>query len=185
MRTLTPQEKRTVRLGAIGIAIYLILFGGFKIWQFLASRRAEYRNLVAQAEGLEQRVKIYEGKILVVKKLMGDFHMDPAKLTRKTGMAEASSAIQKSAASGGVILGPVRESPGRPSSKELGSMQLEGAGPVPAVMGWLYHLQSVGHPLIIDSVQISSDPTRPGQLKVNLTIVVLDFEQWTKEVPNA
>jgi len=185
MRTLTAQEKRTVRLGTIGVAVYLLLFGGFKVWQLLASQRTEYRKLVMQAKGLEQQVRVYEGKILVVKKLMEEFHMDPAKLTKKTGMAEASSAIQRSAMTGGVMLGPVRESPARPSSKELGSMQLEGAGPVTAVMGWLYRLQSVGHPLIVDSIQISSEPTRPGQMKVNLTILVLDFEQWGKEGPNA
>lgn len=79
-----------------------------------------------------------------------------------------------------VQVGPVRESPARPSSKELATVQLEGTGPVPAVMGLLSRLESVGFPLIIDSVQLTPD-MRPGQLKVNLTILILDFDQWTKE----
>jgi len=68
--------------------------------------------------------------------------------------------------------GPVRESPARPSSKELASMQIEGTGPVPAVMGMLSRLESVGYPLIIDSVQLTTD-MRPGQLKLSLTILIL------------
>ena len=108
--------------------------------------------------------------------------MDPAKLSRTSVVAEASAAIQKAAMGGGIQLGPVRESPARPSSKELASMQIEGMGPVPAVMGMLSRLESVGYPLIIDSVQLTSD-MRPGQLKVSLTILILDFEQWKKEGP--
>jgi len=50
------------------------------------------------------------------------------------------------------------------------------------VMGLLSRLESVGFPLIIDSVQLTPDP-RPGQLKINLTILILDFEQWKKEEP--
>ena len=79
-------------------------------------------------------------------------------------------------------MGPVRESPGRASSKELGSVQIEGTGPVPAVMGLLGRLESVGYPLIIDSVQLTPD-MRPGQLKMSLTIVILDFDEWKKEGP--
>ena len=59
-------------------------------------------------------------------------------------------------------------------------MQMEGTGPVPAVMGLLSRLESVGFPLVIDAVQLTPD-MRPGQLKVNLTILILDFDQWTKE----
>ena len=42
-------------------------------------------------------------------------------------------------------------------------------------------LQTLGYPLILDSVQISSDPMRPGMIKLNLTIIILDFEQWKSE----
>ena len=31
MRTLTPEEKRTIRFAGVGIAIYLVLFGGYEI----------------------------------------------------------------------------------------------------------------------------------------------------------
>ena len=180
MRTLTPHEKRTVRFGAAAIAIYLLLFGGFQVWKYFAKTRADYQQLVSQADRLKQEVRLYDDRVLVLKKLMESLRMDPARLSRTSVVAEASSAIQKAAMSGGVQVGPVRESPARPSSKELASVQMEGTGPVPAVMGLLSRLESVGFPLVIDSVQLTPD-MRPGQLKVNLTILILDFDQWTKE----
>ena len=118
----------------------------------------------------------------MLKKLMDAARMDPSRLSRTSLVAEASSAIQKAALSGGIQVGPVRESPGRPASKELASMQMEGTGPVPAVMNLLSRLETVGFPLIIDSVQLTPD-MRPGQLKVNLTILILDVDQWIKEGP--
>jgi hypothetical protein len=180
MRTLTPHEKRTVRFGAAAIFIYLLLFGGFQIWKYFAKTRADYQQLLSQADRLKQEVRLYDDRVLILKKLMESLRMDPAKLSRTSVVAEASSAIQKAAMSGGVQVGPVRESPARPSSKELASVQMEGTGPVPAVMGLLSRLESVGFPLVIDAVQLTPD-MRPGQLKVNLTILILDFDQWTKE----
>jgi hypothetical protein len=180
MRTMTPHEKRTVRFGAAAIAIYLLLFGGFQVWKYFVKTRADYQQLLSQADRLKQEVRLYDDRVLVLKKLMESLRMDPAKLSRTSVVAEASSAIQKAAMSGGVQVGPVRESPARPSSKELASVQMEGTGPVPAVMGLLSRLESVGFPLVIDAVQLTPD-MRPGQLKVNLTILILDFDQWTKE----
>jgi hypothetical protein len=180
MRTLTPHEKRTVRFGAAVIVIYLLVFGGLQVWRYFVRSRADYQQLVSQADRLKQEVRLYDDRVSAVKKLMESLRLDPAKLARTSVVAEASAAIQKAALSGGVQVGPVRESPARPSSKELATVQLEGTGPVPAVMGLLSRLESVGFPLIIDSVQLTPD-MRPGQLKVNLTILILDFEQWTKE----
>jgi len=182
MRTLTPHEKRTVRFGAAVLAVYLLVFGGLQVWKYLAQSRADYQQLVNQADRLKQEVQIYEDRALVLKKLMETLRLDPARLSRTSIVAEASSAIQKTAMSSGMQVGAVRESPARPSSRELGSVQLEGMGPVPAVMGLLSRLESVGFPLIIDSVQLTAGPG-PAPLKVNLTILILDFDQWTKEGP--
>lgn len=186
MRTLTPEEKRTIRFAGVGIAIYLVLFGGFKVWKFFEQQRTSYRQLVTEAENLKREVERYKGRIEVTKKLMETFRMDPAKLTRATVVAEASAAIQKAAKDGGFQLGPVRESAARPGSKELASIQLEGSGPVQATMTLMSRLETCGYPLIIDSAQISADPTKPGQIKLNLTIMVLDFEPLKKtEAPRA
>ena len=180
MRTLTHREKRTLRFGSVGIAIYLVLFGGFKVWKFFERQRTDYRRLVTEAQNLKLEVKRYAGKIAVTKKLMETFRMDPAKLTKATVVADASAAIQKAAMQGGFQLATLRESAARPSSQELVSIQLEGSGPVQATMGLLNRLETCGYPLIIDSAQISTDPMKPGQSKLSLTITILDFEPLKK-----
>jgi hypothetical protein len=185
MANLTDREKRTVRLAAVGIAIYLLLFFGVRSWKSLEARRSEYQQLSTDAQRLKRDLQPYENRILLAQKLKETFRMDPQKLSRASVVAEASAAIQKAAGSIKVQLGQVRESAARPSAKELVSMQLEGTGPVPAVMTFLHRLETLGYPLIIDSLQISGDP-RPGMIKLNLTIVILDFDQWKKEErPNA
>ncbi len=181
MRPLTDHEKRTIRIAAIGLAVYLVLFLGVRGWRGLEARRSEYQKLVRDGDRLKQELRPYENKILLLEKLKETFHIDPSKLSKATLVAEASAAIQKAAASGGVQLGPIRESPARASSKELASMQIEGFGPVPAMMTLLHRLETLGYPLMIDSVQINSEPAKPGMIKVNITIVILDYEQWKKE----
>jgi len=180
MRTLTDHEKRTIRFAVVGISIYLVLFGGVRSWKYLEKKRVDYQHLVKEANGLRKEIQPYEDKALLVKKLMESFRIDPAKLSRASVVGAASDAIQKTAATGGLKLGPIRESPARPSTKELASMQLEGSGPVPAVTTFLHRLENLGYPMIVDSVQLSPEP-RPGMLKLNLTIIILDFEQWKKE----
>ena len=181
MSTLTDRERRTIRIGATAIAIYLVLFLGLRVWKQLETRRSDYQKLVKDAQSLREEFRPYENRTLLVEKLRETFHIVPPKLSKATVVAEASAAIQKTATSGGVQLGPIRESAARPSAKELASMQLEGIGPVPALLTFLHRLETLGYPLILDSVQISSDPTKPGMIKLNLTIIILDFEQWKSE----
>ena len=181
MRPLTEREKKFVRFAAAGVAIYLMLFFGR---QFFEKRRVEYQQLVTEAKNLRSQIEPYQSKVQVVKKLMDDFHLDPAKLQKASVVADASAAIQNRAKSGGVQLGPIRESLTRSSGKGLATVQLEGAGQVPAMLAFLGSLDRIGFPVIVDSVQFTADNNRPGQLKINLTIIILDFEQW-KGAPHA
>jgi len=186
MRQLTDREKRTLRFGGIGIAVYLLVFGGMQVFKSLEKKRADYKQLTAEANGLKSEIQFYQDKAAAVKKLMEAFNLDPAKLSRTTAVAQASAAIQQTAAGGGVAVTSIRESAGRPSSKELASVQVETAGPVPAITSLLGRLQSVGYPLVVESVQITAPPNQPGQVKMSLTIVIMDFEPWKKgEKPNA
>ncbi len=178
MRPLSDHEKRTIRLGTILVVSYLVLFYGVRTWSRLESRRSEYQRLVQKARHLTQELQPYEKKSVMVERLRTTFQIDPGKLSKTTLVAEASAAIQKAATSGGVQLGPLRESAARATGKELASMQLEGVGPVPAVLGLLHRIQTLGYPLVLDSIQLTPDPAKPGTLKINLTLVILDFDQW-------
>ena len=184
MRSLSNREKRTVRWAGTGIAIYLALFGGMQVWKFFDKKRADYRQLVLEAKNLREKIQPYQDRVLVVKKMMDDFHMDPARLKKETVVSDASAAIQKAAKSGGLQLGPIRESPTHGAGKSLATVQLEGSGQVPAVLMFLAGLNRVGFPVVVDAIQFTADNSRPGQVKINLTLIILDFDA-TKEVPHA
>jgi hypothetical protein len=183
MAPLTERERRTVRIGAVAVAIYLVLFSGFGAWKSLGKKRTEYQDLIKDSLALRARIKPYEEKVLVVSKLMESFHLDPARLSRGTVVGSASAAIQKAAMSGGLQVGVIRESPAHATGKELATMQLDCSGPVPALMGFLSRMEGLGYPLIIESIHMTPENSRPGQVKMNLTVVILDFEQWKKEAP--
>jgi hypothetical protein len=178
MRALTTREERTIRLAAIGVAVYLVLFLGLKGCSRLEASRSDYHRLVSEAQRLKREFQPYENKVLQAQKLKETLRLDLSKLSKATVVAEASAAIQQAAKSGGIQLGPIRESPARAAARELTSIQLEGVGPVPAVMTFLHRIDTVGFPLVVDAVQISAEPTKPGMIKLSLTIVILDFEQW-------
>lgn len=184
MRPLTNQEKRTIRLGTILIGIYLLVFCGFQMWKSLEKRRVEYQQLVDDARNLRGQLQSYQDKALVTKRMMEDFHLDPAKVPADTIVGQASSAIQKAASSSGIGVGAIRETAARPSSDAIASVQFEGSGPIPAVTGLLNRLRTLGYPLIIESVQITPN-NRPGTVKLNLTITILDFENWKPEATHA
>ena len=180
MPNLSLREKRIVLLGAVVVALYVVVFGGARFWRALRRQHAEYAQLVSQARDLGLEIKAYQAKAQAAQKLMDQFRLDPAKLRNSTAVAEASAAIQKLAASSGIQVGAVRESAGRTAKKELGTLQLEGTGQVPAVIALLGRLQSVGYPVVIESVQLTPMPMGPAMLKFNLSLVILDFEQWKK-----
>ena len=178
---MTPKDKRTLRLGMIVIAVMFAGFFGYQSWKICARQRVEYLQMVNEARDLKAEVKRYDDRISVVKKLMENFHMDPARLEKSSIVADASSAIQKAASGGGFQIGPIRESPTRAAGRELASIQFEGSGTVKAAAGLLQRLKTLGYPLVIDSAQFTSDLTRPGSLKLKLTVVILDFDQWKNE----
>jgi hypothetical protein len=182
---MTDRDKRTLRIGAIVIVIYLVGFYGVRTFKRGEASRTDYQALVRKAQQLQDDVRAQENKVLLFEKLSEASKLDPRKLTNETLVAQASAAIQNAAQQGGIALGPFRETPGRPSSRELSTIQIEGTGPVPATMGLLHKLQTLGYPLIIDSVQLTPAQNRPGQLKMNLTVIILNYEQWKKETPNA
>ncbi len=153
----------------------------------LETSRNRSLSLAREAQKIHLELVTQESKVLKVVKLRKLFQMDATKLSKSTLVGQASAAIQTAAASSGLALGPIRESSGRSASKELSTMQLEMAGPAPAILAILQRLPTLGFPLFIDSVQISQDPSKPGLTKLNLTLVILDFEQWKneEETPNA
>ena len=181
---MTDRDKKTIRIAAIAIVIYLAAFGGFKMWRKGASNSDDYQTLVRKVERLQEDVRGLENKALLFAKLSEQYAFDPRKIKKETLVADASAAIQSAAQQGGIQLGPFRESPARLTGRELTTIQVEGSGPVPAALGLLHKLRTLGYPLLIDSVQFGPAQGRPGQVKLNVTITILNYDQF-KEGPNA
>jgi len=186
MPAMTEKDKRTIRFAAIGLTIYLVLFFGVRGWKNLEKQRAGYQQLLTRVQSEEQSVHAYENKVLLFEKYRDSYRLDPAGLRKETLVAEASAAIQNAARQDGIQLGPVRETPGRGSGRELATIQFDGTGPLPAGLGLIHKIQTLGYPVIIDSLQLTPDGSKPGTLKLNVSIVILNFDAWKASgVPNA
>lgn len=181
MPKLTQRDKRTIRIAAIGVSAYLLLFYGIDGWKRLETIRSNYDDLTRDATTARLEMERYENKILLIEKLKKSLRTEVPPPARESLVGRVGGAIQDAATASGVKLGPVRESPGSANGRELASIQLEATGPVPGVMTLLHRLQSLGYPLIIDSVQINTDPKQPAALKLNLRLALLDYESWKEE----
>ena len=163
-----------IRYGGIAMGCYLALFGTYQARAICARQRAEYLQLVDQAQKLKAKVETSQMEVQSIKDLMEKFKFDPATLSRATLVGQASAAIQRAALSDHLQLGPIREPPAQSSAKEL-ALQFEANGQIVAAMGFLSHLESLGFPIMVDSVQITTQ-TAPGMVKLNLTIDIVEFD---------
>src|SRR4051812_4033374 len=102
MRTITEHEKRTLRIGAGLLLIYLVVFYGGRGLKRLEHERAEHQNLVQAGVQLKRDILLYQKQLAAVRQLRETFHLDPAQLSRKTLVAEASAAIQTLAGGSGI-----------------------------------------------------------------------------------
>ncbi|KAB2664314.1 MAG: hypothetical protein DVB31_09980 [Verrucomicrobia bacterium] len=184
MQTLTPREQRTVRLAAIGIAVYLALFFGFKGFAGLGAMRADHERLVRAANALRSEVQTYQTRALKLQRLMDRTQLDPGRLSTNTVVAQTSAALQLAAQSGGLQLGAVRESVARSTEREMGTIQFEAMGQPAAVLGFMARLDKLGFPVVVESVQLGADSRGPGMLRIHLNLIVLDFEQWKSRQPS-
>lgn len=181
MRTLTPQEKRTIRLATIGLSLYLTLFYAPRLWKQIASGTSQQQALNLEIQSFKHELPPYENRLLRLEKLRNDIQLKPSPPTTPELIAETSAAIQNSAMTSGIKLGPLRETGSRPSAMELASIRLEALGPVPNLLQWIAQLELLGLPILIDSIQIDADPRQPNMLKASLSLLILDPQQWNKE----
>jgi hypothetical protein len=184
--TISDKDKRTLRLGGTVLAIYLVLFFGLKGWKSLEKRRTEFQQLVRKVEREQLETRRQENDVLLFEKLVDSYKLDPRKLPKETLVAEASAAIQNAARQGGFQFTSVREAAGQSGGRQLSTIQLDGMGPVPAALNLIHTLRTLGYPVVIDSLQLAQEASKPGMLKMNLVLVILNFEQWQKgSGPNA
>lgn len=175
---MTNREKRTLRRAGIGISAYLAIFLGFKGYLRMEAIRADYDRLARTAQTLRFEVEPYQTRAARLQRLMERLQLDPGRITTNTAVGQTSAAIQRAATAGGLQLGPIRESVGRSSERELGAIQFDATGQSPAVFAFLARINTLGFPIVVESVQLTPEPQGPGMVKLHLTITILDYEQW-------
>lgn len=178
MRPLTPREKRMLIAAAIAVPIYLAGFYGLQGVKLLEAKRAEYGQLCEQAVRLEVEILREEGKAKRLEKLKKLHRLDLDKLRQETIVGEASAAIQKAAQANGLKLGPSKEMPGRATDKELAVIQIEGVGATPGAAQFVHSLGAIGYPLLVEWMQLNTAGMKPGQVKLFLSLVVLNPAAW-------
>jgi hypothetical protein len=180
-RPLTSREKRTVKIGVIAAAAYLLLFYGSKGWRWLEAKRAECAEVAIEAEKLKLEILREEVKAKRLKTLREGSRIRLEGLREETVVGEARGAIQGAAQAAGFQIASSRESPGRGAGKELATFQLEGQGPAGAGLLFLHKLRTIGYPVAIDRLQfqaVAGDGKGQGQVRLSLTAVVLGFREW-------
>lgn len=178
MRPLTDRERRTLRLGGLGLLVYLLIFFGLQAWKQGERRRSQYDTLRREAATWNNRLEVHQTRLTATRDLMELLRLDPAQLSRTTLVAQASANLQQAARQGGVQLTSIRETPARTAGPDLSSIQLEAMGPAVGVLRFLQSLDRLGVPLITDSLQLAPLQPGAGQLKLNLTLVIPDFQNW-------
>jgi hypothetical protein len=178
-RPLTAREKRTVRIGAIAVAAYLLLFYGSKGWRWLEGKRAECAAVALEAEQLKLEILREQSKARRLKALKESWRIRLDGLREETVVGEARGAIQGAAQAAGFQIASSRESPGRGGGKDLATFQLEGQGPPGAALLFIHKLRTIGYPIAIDRLQVqASGGKEPGPVRMSLTAVVLGFREW-------
>lgn len=209
---MTARDQRILKIGGLFAVAYLLAFYGFQFWRKGQKSQSDYQQLARKAQQMQQDFWEQQKKVLLYDKLSEAYHLDPRRISKDTLVADASAAIQNAAQQSGMRLGPFRETPGRQNARELSTIVIEGNGPITAALTLLHKIQTLGYPLIIDSIQLTQGGGQsgggrggppgmppgmmpgmpmgmggggpPGQLKINLTVIILNYEQW-KEAPRA
>lgn len=180
MRSLSEREKRTIRLAAVLVMIYLAGVYGLKGWRYVEAVGDQYGELKLQVRTLNTEILRERAKAQRLANLKKSLRIDLERLRQVTAVAEAREAVFKAAQQLGVQLGPSRETQGRSAARELAVLHLEGQGQTPSVVHFVHSLKSLGYPLVLDRLQISAVPGKPGQVKLSLSVALLNYAAWKK-----
>ncbi|MFQ5653459.1 MAG: hypothetical protein ACE5GW_01855 [Planctomycetota bacterium] len=178
MRALTDREKRTIRITAMLLAAYLVLFYGIRLWRFLEGTRVEHARLELAAESLSLDLLRELKEERRLRELKEAWRIDLDHLREETVVSAAREAIESSANKHGVGISTSKESQGRAASGDLRVFQLEGSGKTQAVMEFLHSLRSLGYPLVVNRLAIGTKGMKPGEMRLSLNVNVLNFKAW-------
>jgi hypothetical protein len=175
VRTLTPREKRTLKIAAVLLGVYLLLFYGSEGVRYLEGKRAEASHLRQRIGRLQLQMQRQESKRRSLTELRRSLGVDVENLDGGDVAAKALASIQETAKTCSVPLGPIKEMEGNPAAGELSRFQLEARGPVKALIGFLHSLYATGYPLTFDQLTWTRQSKKPGNVELSFYVTVLDY----------
>lgn len=175
---LSTRDRRTLKYGALFLIIYLPVFSGVKVFKGMEESRREHQLALADLETLKSRFRTYETKLLEIEKLRKQTGIQVDQLDRATVVGLASTALQEKAKSSQLTLGPIRENKGGSQGGVVSTMQLEAFGPIAGLLSFVDGIRSSGFPVIVDDVRMDPFPGKPGVIKLNLSLLILDYTTW-------
>lgn len=185
MRNLSPRERRTIRVAGIAVLLYLAAFFGFRTWRWLEGVRARASDLRATALEIDTEWLREQSKLRRYQALREKSRLDPSALVKDTLVSAAWEAMESCATARQLQLGPAREAPGRGSAHQLRVFQFDGVGPTQNAMEFLHDLRSLGFPLVVEQITVSTANLPPGQVRLTLTVPLFDYESWKGAARNA
>lgn len=178
---MNDREKRLVIITAIGLSVYLILFFGKDFIGGLEKNRIDYLKMEKSVKEGVVKLRPYSDRSLLLEKLRQKMNLevrnqDPEKLVALTSLA-----IQQTAKTSGINIGPLRESRGT----GISSLKFEANGKYESMVKFMRGIATSGYPVIIDSMQMNMDPSKKGTVKLNLSIGIIDFNKYKAGGGNA
>jgi hypothetical protein len=179
LNKLSDREKRTIRIAAIGLGAYLVLFIGHKTYSALESERTAYQTLQQESDAVDIRWLKEQKKRARLEALRDHWQLDVDRLALDTVVGDARVAIEKAAKTCRVGLGFARESPGRARAHVLAVFQLSGSGKTDAVAKFFDQISRTGYPVLLDTIHLKTTTKQPGKVTFSFSVSLIDYLNWT------
>lgn len=177
---MNDKEKKLIKFTAIGLTIYLLAFYGKDYLGAFEKKLDDFKKKEKTIVNHRTKLVPYSSRVLMLEKLRKKLNIDVRRLSSNELVGQTSQAIQQSAKQSGIKIGPLRESSGRSTS----SLRFEANGKYDGMVKFLRSIGTSGYPIMIESMQVNLDPSKKGNVKISLSIGIIDFANWKKGTSN-
>ncbi|MCD8533724.1 MAG: hypothetical protein LR011_02605 [Verrucomicrobia bacterium] len=178
---MTQSEKKLVQITAIGLSLYLVFFFGAGSLKKYENQLAEFHKKRKTIRELNVKLQPYGNRVMLLEKLRKEMNLEVRFLDIPDLGALSSEAIQRCARSHSVNIGSFRESAATTGT----SIRFEASGQGASIQKFLKGVTTSGYPIYIESLQVQTMDGKPGQLKMSINLLVLNFKSWKSGVKNA
>lgn len=179
MRPLNDREKRLIRVMAIAVGIYLVLFYGRGFLASFEETRAEYELTRVQAQTVNTKILREVKKHKTLAKLRERHPVAFEALAEPTVVGDARVALEKLARACGCSLSIQKELSARSRTNEHCVFQISGGGKAKSVAKLMHNLAHSPYPYSLENVEIKASK-KPEMLSYSFTLALLRYDTWVE-----